>query len=490
MKRFFVVVLLCVCTLQLVGCGIRQARQERLATSISDQSTSLPSTSAPFDGNVLFNDDFQDGQTDGWKVNSGWNITQNGDVYLFSVDGSGAAWLTSGMRWTDVVQHATVRLDSGTFSYNFRLTNQGRYILIYQQDGLTLAKEQPNENLTTLAQAAAPPLSTWHDLNIGCEGGHIQVNIDNILVIDYTDPSPLLEGTIGVGSTEGTRAYVDNISISALNGHLPTGTVALAPVQPAPNIPPLLAPPLNQIQAFDEEPQPIEPEPQQPIEAEAQQPPEQAQQPAPTASVDVVITDVTIPATVNRAEAVLVNVSVRNGGSQTSQAFSVVWLPNQNERIIGCSWDIVPLAARQVRVVSCTYPGYPNAGEFIWEVNADNENEVLETNERNNIVTRRIAVRGEDEPPDGGAPAAPDNCSSTPLNAVSVQVRWDYADNVEGFRIYQGVSSLETSANSGQRTVIINNLAPNTSYHFDVRALRNGQESPPDACAVDVLTPQ
>ena len=57
----------------------------------------------------------------------------------------------------------------------------------------------------------------WYDIRVRCEGPRIQVFLDGQVVIDYTDPQPLLAGRAGVG-TWGTQAAFRNIKVAALDG--------------------------------------------------------------------------------------------------------------------------------------------------------------------------------------------------------------------------------------------------------------------------------
>jgi hypothetical protein len=94
----------------------------------------------------------------------------------------------------------------------------------------------------------------------------------------------------------------------------------------------------------------------------------------------------------------------------------------------------------------------------------------------------------------GASLAAPADCAGEATSASEITLTWtipaELSDQL-GFRIYQGVESLEEQiADPEALTFVIGNLTANTQYHFDVRSYDSSAESEADACAVDVTTLQ
>ena len=182
-----------------------------------------------------------------------------------------------------------------------------------------------------------------------------------------------------------------------------------------------------------------------------------------------------------------VGVNLQNTGSTAAGAFTVHWYP-MNDGIVGCSWDVGALAPGDTANLNCVYPGYPAAGSFQWAAAADVESEIGDINQNNNRRSGDITIRPADvevEPL-----LAPVNCRVVTAAASFIYIEWDVQGQAEqeGFRVYQAVSSLETVVGTQDRGASVENLEPNTQYHFDVRAYRGNQESPPDVCAVDATT--
>lgn len=154
---------------------------------------------------------------------------------------------------------------------------------------------------------------------------------------------------------------------------------------------------------------------------------------------------------------------------------------------------------------------YAQPGEYLVEVEADSRKEVAETNENNNVKSWSIVVKAAGvtptltrtpprtptptrTPPSGAAPLPPINCRVRIPTSGSGQVfiDWDLAETavLEGFRIYQGRTSLEATVGASQRSVLLSGLTRGVQYHFDVRAYNAYGESRVDACSVDVTPPR
>ncbi|MEW5938940.1 MAG: fibronectin type III domain-containing protein [Chloroflexota bacterium] len=104
---------------------------------------------------------------------------------------------------------------------------------------------------------------------------------------------------------------------------------------------------------------------------------------------------------------------------------------------------------------------------------------------------------GGAEPPANSNPAAspvePTDCRVASATSTSLTLAWDFAGDeagIEGFIVYQGVTSVEKRVGSSKRSVTIGNLQPGVQYHFDVRAYNAAGESEADACFVDATTTQ
>ncbi len=232
------------------ACGKSQSDSQPGA----EQPVSQPPSTA---GGYLFQDDFQQGQADDWTVTASWYVVQDGDSYIFSADGLGAAWVPGGQAWGEYVFRANTRLDRGSLILSFNLSQTGRYLLNIRSDGLFLIKEFPVGEFTTLAQTGPFQTSGWHYLAMGSQGGHIQVYVDRVLWMDYTDSSPLPYGTIGVSTLSDSKGAIDDVLVTALKNPLPSGSVQAPPAIANASAPePVSGLNLNDVDAGGEPPPP------------------------------------------------------------------------------------------------------------------------------------------------------------------------------------------------------------------------------------------
>lgn len=442
------------------------------------QSQPPPAQSGPglglppgISGVVLFQDDFQDGQADGWSINSAWNVQQNGDMYTLRADGDGGAWVTNGGNWQNYIFRVGVRLESGSFLMSMNLTQSGRYMLHIREDGIYLLKEQPAGNYVILTQTGPFTMNAPHSVAIANQDGRLQVYVDQILWIDYTDNLPILAGTIAVTALDGSRVAVDNVVVLSLSAPLPAGIVQAPPPAAAAPDPAEIAPPEGGgLEIVDVDPEPDD---------------SQVQDQPSVGQPDLAIDRVTIqPAAPEQNQPVTVAVIVQNGGDGHAGAFNVVWQPEGS--FVGCNWDIFGLPAGEVLDMVCDYQGYPTTGAFYWVASVDPDNEVPEMEDGNNSQSDEIlVVPGLQQEP----PPAPIGCMASTWTMNSVTLAWEFPgneDNIDGFGIYQGVTSLEKWVGSQSRSTTIENLEQGVQYHFDVRANNAAGESAVDVCFVDV----
>jgi len=243
MKRLLVVVTVLCCLLSGSGCERSAARLQGVAkagSEIQDQSPfSMPAGVS--DGEILFQDDFEDGNLEGWQSTTTWLVQKADSNSVLVATGSGqAAWVPAGLGWTDYYFRAGVRLESGGVGLAFRASRDGRYWLYYTEKSLALLKESPKGNFTLLQQTAAPPLKTGQALAIGGYGGHLQVYVGKTLQMDYVDPTPIQRGTIGIGVTNDGRVAVDNVAAVRLRSDPagPSASQSLPATLPPPAQPP------------------------------------------------------------------------------------------------------------------------------------------------------------------------------------------------------------------------------------------------------------
>lgn len=173
--------------------------------------------SVPFPGwcgpDALYCEYFEDGLAQGWELDSGWQIAQENDNYILS--GRDHTWaILRDQAWDDYRVRFRFNLLQGTIHLNYRLAEGPvSYFVGFNEKGLYLSKQTGNV-LTDLKSIETPhQLDRWYDVEIAGRGERIQVFVDGELALDYTDSSPLRQGTIAFETLDNSRAQIDNIEV-------------------------------------------------------------------------------------------------------------------------------------------------------------------------------------------------------------------------------------------------------------------------------------
>lgn len=166
-----------------------------------------------------FWDDFENANTDGWSLASGWNLATDGSNHV--LEGTLHSFASVGSpNWKDYTFQSKVKLlNTQNIHVNFRMNSDHRYFLGFGSNGLYLSKQfnqwsQFDNNLATSTMTHA--VGQWHDLKIQVSGANIQIFVDNTLEINYTDPTPLSNGYIAFESFDNSHVYIDNINVTSL----------------------------------------------------------------------------------------------------------------------------------------------------------------------------------------------------------------------------------------------------------------------------------
>ncbi len=172
---------------------------------------------------IIFEDNFQDSATTSikWSPLGGSWVVENGVLrciangkYLANASIPSDFQFQLDMMGVDIVDKIIV----------FRATNDTRhYGIDFRSDpynDIVLVKSLP-DNIGKIIQTA--PIrnfnNIWYTLKVDVVNNHIQVFVNDQLLIDYTDvSSPIMDGTIGVGAmlhaTPSSAVYYDNVVVT------------------------------------------------------------------------------------------------------------------------------------------------------------------------------------------------------------------------------------------------------------------------------------
>ena len=328
------------------------------------------------EGDILFQDDFQDGQPDRWEITAAWDIQQSGDMYTFATSGSGGAWVPEGSSWNNYAFETSARLDAGSLLLGFNLSQAGRYIVRLDEVGLYLIKENPAKNYTVVAQTGPISLSEWHQLDTRAYNGQIQVYVDDELWVDYTDNAPLTRGSIAVTAQDGSQGAVDNILVTKI-GPLPEGVTVHAP------------PPLDVETDLDMGDDGIILE--QIPEAENQGDPQENQ--TFSGLPDLIVVEATYdPDPVISGQPFVASYIIQNQGDSPSGAFTLLWKFHEATGVGVCSWDYAELGAGETVWGGCTKTTNAQPGQSPARLIVDFEGEINESDENNNELATTLQV--------------------------------------------------------------------------------------------------
>ena len=103
-----------------------------------------PGAEAMLEGSrVLLREDFQDGDTAGWRVDAGWFILENGERRMLGAGGEAWAWYEGGRDWSRYAARLAVVVDGGSLGVSLAVGAEGRYLVHLAEDGVYLLKEAP-----------------------------------------------------------------------------------------------------------------------------------------------------------------------------------------------------------------------------------------------------------------------------------------------------------------------------------------------------------
>jgi hypothetical protein len=161
---------------------------------------------------VLYTEDFEAGVAESWDLEPGWRVEQDERNFVLSGEGHSWARIERGQDWTNYSFRLRLKLIRGGIHLNYRVSEKGRYFIGFLEDGLYLNKETPWGKFFELARSDARiGINTWHDIEIRGEAGHLQVYVDGMLEIDFTDDAPITQGSIAFETLKESHAYVDNV---------------------------------------------------------------------------------------------------------------------------------------------------------------------------------------------------------------------------------------------------------------------------------------
>lgn len=197
-------------------------------------SPAIPSGGPP--GTLLLSDDFEDGDTSGWIVDTadgaeradGWAIvtTDEGSAYAQSDDSSDDdTWSIGGsVYWTDVEVSTRFRFTAADeiadavamLALRFR-SREAYYYIEYRGDGsLKLRKRFDGSDTDLLSEEVerVAVVGEWLDIAVSARGGAFRVTLDGVAVGAEVVDGDIPAGGIGLGVSESAAVEFDDVRVS------------------------------------------------------------------------------------------------------------------------------------------------------------------------------------------------------------------------------------------------------------------------------------
>jgi len=158
---------------------------------------------------ILYQENFDDGQAQDWDLPEGWEVAGG------SLHGRGHTYaMYLGDAWGDYSLTLRLKLVEGRIHLNFRVSECTRYFIGFEEQALDLRKTSPCGTHTTLKSVTQKrSRNRWYEVRIAGSGGKIDVYVDGVLKLTYTDSNPLLYGTIGIETLDNSEFYVDDVRV-------------------------------------------------------------------------------------------------------------------------------------------------------------------------------------------------------------------------------------------------------------------------------------
>lgn len=173
-------------------------------------------------GSVLYEDDFEDGQTEGWTTIGGtWSVVADGANHVLQQsNGANEALAFAGGGWTNYTYSANIKLmnNSANAGLTFRAMDANNYYM-FRLNHSTKAVELYKKVNGSLSLLSSTPfqhrINQWYALKVTVSGNQITGYIDDTEMISWTNTNAeLSSGFIGF-RLHGSTASFDDVIVTS-----------------------------------------------------------------------------------------------------------------------------------------------------------------------------------------------------------------------------------------------------------------------------------
>jgi hypothetical protein len=192
----------------------------------NEEESYLKSANSLSAKNILFMDDFEDGDSQGWDlIGEGWSIEMEAGNHVLSsstITGPAFAFLQH-PGWYDYRFTSKVKFVGGITYCEllFRIDYMGQhYWLQIWHDYLAIAKEASSGPFEILASGPVEIVQdVWYNFEISAKDEKIKVKLNGHPIINVKDEAPWGNiGTIGFEVHDNAEIYFDDVLVKRLGG--------------------------------------------------------------------------------------------------------------------------------------------------------------------------------------------------------------------------------------------------------------------------------
>ena len=94
--------------------------------------------------------------------------------------------------------------------------NRKRYYIGVGLSAVWLSRINGDENTSLASNSISINYNEWHTIKVAGNGGNIKIYFDNVLIIDYTDLNPHLNGSMTLISEPYGHAHFDDVLVEEI----------------------------------------------------------------------------------------------------------------------------------------------------------------------------------------------------------------------------------------------------------------------------------
>ncbi len=165
-------------------------------------------------GEIQFQEDFEDGSGAGWNLEPGWVIIQEGDNY--ALQGEGPDWARLERDFPkDFRLTFRAKLIQGRLHLITHHNDQGRYFSGISANNTSISKQYwPDTFQENLASSRNPlPGNTWLDIELISERDTLKLKVNGQEQWTFSDPEKFEGGGIAFETLEGSLVQVDDLLV-------------------------------------------------------------------------------------------------------------------------------------------------------------------------------------------------------------------------------------------------------------------------------------